>query len=60
MRWTKRGAQMLLQARCALINVELGEYTGRSPYDSSLEHAVAERPPQVLSSPDLTAIDIVR
>ncbi|MBV8329960.1 MAG: hypothetical protein JOZ61_05780 [Verrucomicrobia bacterium] len=27
MRWTKRGAQMLLHARCALLNGELGKYT---------------------------------
>ena len=41
MRWTKIGAQMLLHARCALINDELGKYTGWSPTDSSLEQAVA-------------------
>jgi hypothetical protein len=41
MRWTKTGAQMLLHARCALINGELGKYTGWSPTDSSLEQAVA-------------------
>jgi hypothetical protein len=41
MRWTKSGAQMLLHARCALINGELGKYTGWSPSDSSLEQAVA-------------------
>src|SRR5271166_1835400 len=41
MRWTKTGAQMLLHARCALINCELGKYTGWSPSDSSLEQAVA-------------------
>ena len=34
-------AQMLLDARCALINGELGKYTGWSPTDSSLEQAVA-------------------
>jgi hypothetical protein len=28
-------------ARCALINGELGKYTGWSPSDSSLEQAVA-------------------
>jgi hypothetical protein len=28
MRWTQRGAQMLLHARCALLNGELGKYTG--------------------------------
>jgi len=28
MRWTQRGAQMLLHARCALFNGELGRYTG--------------------------------
>jgi hypothetical protein len=27
MRWTRRGAQMLLHARCALLNAELGKYT---------------------------------
>jgi hypothetical protein len=41
MRWTRRGAQMLLHARCALINGELGKYTGWSPTDSSLIQAVA-------------------
>ena len=41
MRWTKSGAQTLLHARCALINGELGKYTGWSPTDSSLEQAVA-------------------
>src|ERR1700676_1469323 len=41
MRWTKSGAQMLLHARCALINGELGKYTGWSPTDSSLEQAMA-------------------
>jgi hypothetical protein len=41
MRWTRHGAQMLLHARCALINGELGKYTGWSPTDSSLEQAVA-------------------
>jgi hypothetical protein len=41
MRWTRTGAQMLLHARCALINGELGKYTGWSPTDSSLEQAVA-------------------
>jgi hypothetical protein len=41
MRWTKTGAQMLLHARCALINGELGKYTGWSPTDPSLEQAVA-------------------
>ena len=28
MRWTQRGAQMLLHARCALFNGELGKCTG--------------------------------
>jgi hypothetical protein len=41
MRWTKSGAQMLLHARCALINGELGKYTGWSPTDSLLEQAMA-------------------
>ena len=41
MRWTKSGAQMLLHARCALLNGELGKYTGWSPSESSLEQAVA-------------------
>ena len=41
MRWTKNGAQMLLHARCALINGELGKYTGWLAPDSSLEQAVA-------------------
>ena len=36
----RRGAQMVLHARCALINGELGKYTGWSPSDSSLEQAV--------------------
>src|ERR1700736_6918995 len=33
MRWTKSGAQMLRHARCALINHELGKYTGWSSTD---------------------------
>jgi len=33
LRWTKSGAQMLLHARCALINGELDKYTGWSPSD---------------------------
>jgi hypothetical protein len=41
MRWIKNGAQMLLHARCALINGELGKYTGWLAPDSSLEQAVA-------------------
>jgi hypothetical protein len=41
MRWTRRGAQMLLHARCALINGELGKYTGWSPSESSPVRAVA-------------------
>jgi hypothetical protein len=28
MRWTQRGARMLLDTRCALLNGELGKYTG--------------------------------
>jgi hypothetical protein len=31
MRWTHRGAQILLHARCALINGELGKYLGGRP-----------------------------
>jgi hypothetical protein len=27
LRWTRRGAQMLLHARCALLNGEPGKYT---------------------------------
>jgi hypothetical protein len=34
MRWTRRGAQMLLHARCALLNGELGKYTLWSPSES--------------------------
>ncbi len=30
MRWSRRGAQMLLNARCALLNRELSKYTGWS------------------------------
>src|SRR5271165_6097779 len=40
MRWTKRGAQMLLHARCALLNGELGKYSGWSPLESSPVQAV--------------------
>jgi hypothetical protein len=29
-RWTRRGAQMLLHARCAMLNGKLGIYTGWS------------------------------
>jgi hypothetical protein len=35
MRWTKRGAQILLHARCALLNGELSKYSGWSPSESS-------------------------
>jgi hypothetical protein len=41
MRWTKRGAQMLLYARCALLNGELSKYSGWSPLESSPVEAVA-------------------
>ena len=41
MRWTKRGAQMLLHARCALLNGELGKYTSWSPTKSSPGLAIA-------------------
>ena len=41
MRWTRRGAQMLLHARCALLNGELGKYTGWSPSELSPIQAVA-------------------
>jgi hypothetical protein len=41
MRWTKTGAQMLLHARCALINGELGKIYRVVATDSSLEQAVA-------------------
>jgi hypothetical protein len=34
MRWTVRGAQMLLHTRCALLNGELGKYTNWSPSKS--------------------------
>jgi hypothetical protein len=34
MRWTRRGAQMLLHARCALLNGELGKYTLWSPLNA--------------------------
>jgi hypothetical protein len=35
MRWTRRGAQMLLHARRALLNGELGKYTRWSASESS-------------------------
>ena len=41
MRWTRRGAQMLLHARCALLNGELGKYTRWSASESSQVLAVA-------------------
>ena len=41
MRWTRRGAQMLLHARCALLNGELGKYTRWSPSESSQMLAAA-------------------
>jgi hypothetical protein len=55
MRWTKTGAQMLFHARCALINGELGKYTGWSPTDSSLEQAVAAWTPRFFPVPILIA-----
>jgi hypothetical protein len=41
MRWTRRGAQMFLHARCALLNGELGKHTRWSPSESSQVPAVA-------------------
>jgi hypothetical protein len=41
MRWTQRGAQTLLHARCALLNGELGNYTGWSPSKTSTEELAA-------------------
>src|SRR5271165_5621386 len=41
MRWTKRGAQMLLHVCCALLNGELSKYSGWSPLESSPIQAVA-------------------
>jgi hypothetical protein len=41
MRWTQRGAQMLLHARCALFNGNLGKYTGWLPSVTSHVEAVA-------------------
>jgi hypothetical protein len=38
---TQRGAEMLLHARCALLNGELGKCTGWSPSESSSVRAVA-------------------
>ena len=41
MRWTLRGAQMLLHARCVLLKGELGKYTGWLPLKASTREAVA-------------------
>ena len=41
MRWTRRGAQMLLHARGALLNGEVGKYTRWSASESSQVLAVA-------------------
>jgi hypothetical protein len=41
MRWTRHGAQMLLHARCSLLNGELGKYTRWSTSESSQVLAVA-------------------
>lgn len=41
MRWTHRGAQMLLHVRCALLNGDLGKYTGWSPVKRSPEAVAA-------------------
>jgi hypothetical protein len=38
---TKRGAQMLLHARCALLNGELSKHSGWWPLESSPVQAVA-------------------
>ena len=51
-RWTKRGAQMLLHERCALLNGELNKYSGWSPSDSSPIQPW-RMTTQVLSSPVL-------
>ena len=41
MRWTQRGAQMLLHVRCALLNGELSQYTGWAPSQTSAAEALA-------------------
>jgi hypothetical protein len=41
MRWTRPGAKMLLHARCALLNGELGNYTRWSASESSQVLVVA-------------------
>jgi hypothetical protein len=41
MRWTRRGAQILLHARLRAINGKLGKYTTGGPSESSPIQAVA-------------------
>jgi hypothetical protein len=41
MRWTRHGAQMLLNAPCALLNGELGKYTRWLPSESTQVLAAA-------------------
>jgi hypothetical protein len=43
MRWTRRGAQMLLHARCALLNGELGKYTGGRPQNQGLHKGSCDK-----------------
>ena len=56
MRWTRFGAQMLLHARCALINGELGKYTGLGAQRFIAGAGRAGMNPQILSSPDLSTV----
>jgi hypothetical protein len=55
MRWTKTGAQMLLHARCALINGELGKYHRVVAHRFIAGAGRGGMNPQILSRPDLIA-----
>jgi hypothetical protein len=41
MRWSQRGAQILLHARCALLKGELGKHTGSLPTETSAKAVAA-------------------
>jgi TnpA family transposase len=56
MRWTRRGAQMLLHARCALINERTGQTPGGRPQNHRWSRPWRHEP-QFLSSPELSAVN---
>jgi hypothetical protein len=59
MRWTGRGAQMLLHARCALLNGELGTYTRWSPSESFLRPRNSVLDTQLFMSSRITPLGAI-